>query len=474
MSTKTKARAVLLAAGQGKRMKSAKPKVLHEVLGRSILSRVLTAVDALDVEHVHVIIGHGSDQVRDFLELNRPKTPYSVHLQEPQLGTGHALQQLLPALEGFSGTLLVTVADTPLLTGETLGSLLNTHREQGAAVTLLSAVVDDAKSYGRVYRDDEGNVAGIVEDKDASPEQKLLREINTAIYCFAWPEIRDGLTSLTNNNNQNEYYLTDVLSWAYQGGLKTAAVVADDWREVAGINSRLELAEANRLMRDINVKRLALESGVTIVDPATTWVGPEVSIGQDTTIMPGCILFGDITIGANCFIGPNTVTHGPVVIGDGTSVINSYVANSQIGSHCKVGPFAHLRDGNVVGDGVRLGNFVEIKNSTIANKTNVSHLSYVGDADLGSGSNLGAGTIIANYDHLTKKKSRTTIGDNVATGSNSVLIAPIVIGDGAVVAASTAATKDVPAGALAVGRAKQVNLDNWADNKRKQKSTSLT
>ena len=311
-------------------------------------------------------------------------------------------------------------------------------------------------------------MAGIVEDKDASAEQKLIREINTAIYCFEWPAIKDGLTGLTNDNNQKEYYLTDVLSWAYKGGLKTAAVVAEDWREVAGINSRLELAEANRLMRDINVKRLALDCGVTVVDPATTWVGPEVTVGQDTTIMPGCILFGDITIGANCFIGPNTVTHGVVKIGDGTSVINSFVASSEIGTNCKVGPFAHLRDGNVIANQARIGNFVEIKNSTIANKTNVSHLSYVGDADLGSGSNLGAGTITANYDHLTKKKSRTVIGDNVATGSNSVLIAPIKIGDGAVVAASTVATKDVPAGALAVGRAKQLNLESWADNKRKQ------
>ncbi len=462
----TKARAVLLAAGQGKRMKSSKPKVLHEVLGRSILSRVLLAVDGLELEHVYVIIGHAADQVRQFLDVHPPKTPYSVHLQEPQLGTGHALQQILPELEGFAGTLLVSVADTPLISERTLATLVGQHLESASVVTLLSAEVDDAKNYGRIIRDGEQQVTQIVEDKDATPEQKAIHEINTAIYCFQWPLVKEGLLSLTNDNRQNEYYLTDIVGWAYGNGLKTSALIAPDWREVAGINSRLELAEANRLLRDIAVRRLALESGVTVVDPLSTWLGPEVEIGQDSVIFPGCMLFGDIKIGANCFIGPNTVTHGTVRVGDCSSIINSFVTDSVIGDNCRVGPFAHLRDHNLVGNQVRLGNFVEVKNSKIANKTNVSHLSYVGDTDIGTGTNLGAGTITANYDHITKKKSRTTIGDNVATGSNSVLVAPIHIGDGASVAACTAATKDVPAGALAVGRAPQKNLDGWADNKR--------
>jgi bifunctional UDP-N-acetylglucosamine pyrophosphorylase / glucosamine-1-phosphate N-acetyltransferase len=464
----TKARAVLLAAGQGKRMKSSKPKVLHEVLGRSILSRVLAAVDGLALEHVYVIIGHGAEQVRQFLELHPPKTPYSVHLQEPQLGTGHALQQILPELEDFLGTLLVSVADTPLLSEQTLADLIGQHGETASVVTLLSAEVADSKNYGRIIRDSKQQVSQIVEDKDATAEQKQIREINTAIYCFQWPSIKEGLLALKNDNQQKEYYLTDIVGWAYGKGLKTSAVVAQDWREVAGINSRLELAEANRLLRDIAVRRLALECGVTVVDPLSTWVSPEVEIGQDSVVFPGCMLFGDIKIGANCFIGPNTVTHGTVRVGDGSSVINSFVTDSVIGNGCRVGPFAHLRDNNVIGDLVRLGNFVEVKNSKIANKSNVSHLSYVGDADIGSGTNLGAGTITANYDHITKKKARTTIGDNVATGSNSVLVAPVKIGDGASVAACTTATKDVPAGALAVGRAPQVNLEGWADKKRQR------
>ncbi len=245
-------------------------------------------------------------------------------------------------------------------------------------------------------------------------------------------------------------------------------MLAEDWREVAGINSRLELAEANRLLRDIAVRRLTLEGGVTVVDPLSTWVGPEAEIGPDSVIMPGCILFGDIKFGAECFIGPNTVTHGVVKVGDGSSVVNSFVANSEIGKNCRVGPFAHLRDGNLVADQVRLGNFVEVKNTSIANKTNISHLSYVGDSDIGTGTNIGAGTITANYDHITKRKARTRIGDNVATGSNSVLVAPINLGNGSSVAAGTVATRDVPAGDLAVGRARQENKEGWAENRRKQ------
>ncbi len=454
---------VLLAAGQGKRMKSSKPKVLHDVLGKTVLGRVLDAVDQLGIDHVHVVVGHQADQVRSFLQANPPKTPLSVHLQEPQHGTGHALKQVVPSLEGFSGPLLVSVADTPLLQGNTLADLVDGHIEQKSIVTLLTTQVEDAKSYGRILRGTDGSVMGIIEDKDASDEQKKIREINPAIYCFDWPAVKPGLYALTNDNRQKEYYLTDMVSWAHKSNLKTFAIQTTDWREVAGINSRLELAEAIKLLRDMCVQRLALESGVTIVDASSTWIAPEVSIGQDSTVLPGCYLVGTIDIGQNCLIGPNTIMSGPVTVGDRTSVVQSFVSNSKLGADCKIGPFSHLRDGNEISDRCRIGNFVEIKKSVIGHKTNVSHLSYVGDASVGSDANLGAGTITANYNHTTKAKSRTTIGDGASTGSNSVLVAPITLGNRASVAAGTVATRDVPPGALAVGRARQENKEGWSD-----------
>jgi bifunctional UDP-N-acetylglucosamine pyrophosphorylase / glucosamine-1-phosphate N-acetyltransferase len=463
MTIRKNTHAVLLAAGQGKRMKSSKPKVLHDVLGKTVLGRVLDAVDELGIDHVHVVVGHEADQVRAFLDANPPKTPLSVHLQEPQHGTGHALKQVVPSLEGFTGTLLVSVADTPLLQGRTLAALVDGHIEQKSIVTLLTTEVEDAKSYGRILRSSDGAVVAIIEDKDASDEQKKILEINPAIYCFDWPTVKPGLYSLTNNNRQKEYYLTDMVAWAHKANHKTSGIITVDWREVAGINSRLELAEATRLLRDMTIQSLALESGVTVVDPLSTWISPEVSIGQDSFVLPGCYLTGKIEIGQNCVIGPHTVMNGPVVIGNGTSVVQSHVSNSMIGRDCKIGPFAHLRDGNQIGDNARIGNFVEIKKSVIGHKTNVSHLSYVGDASVGNNANLGAGTITANYNHTTKKKSRTTIGDGASTGSNSVLVAPITLGDKASVAAGTVATRDVPAGALAVGRARQENKEGWSD-----------
>ncbi len=462
-SSRKNTHVVLLAAGQGKRMKSSKPKVLHDVLGKTVLGRVLDAVDELGIDHVHVVVGHEADQVRAFLAANPPKTPLSVHLQEPQHGTGHALRQVVPSLEGFSGTLLVSVADTPLLQGNTLAALVDGHIKEKSIVTLLTTEVEDAKSYGRILRNADGAVVGIIEDKDASDEQKQIREINPAIYCFDWPTVKPGLFGLTNENRQKEYYLTDMVAWAHKSNLKTSAIQAADWREVAGINSRLELAEATRLLRDMSIQRLALESGVTFVDASSTWIAPEVSIGQDSSVLPGCYLVGTINIGQNCLIGPHTVMTGSVTVGDGTSVVQSNLSNSKIGAQCKVGPFAHLRDGNEIADTVRIGNFVEIKKSVIGRKTNVSHLSYVGDASIGSNANLGAGTITANYNHATKAKNRTTIGDGASTGSNSVLVAPITLGDKASVAAGTVATRDVPAGALAVGRARQENKEGWAD-----------
>ncbi len=456
-------RAVILAAGQGKRMKSSKPKVLHDVLGRTILSRVIDAVSALGTEHLHIVVGHEAEQIKEFIAKHHSNLNISTHLQSPQLGTGHALMQVAPELKNFKGDLIVTVGDAPLLTGETLQPLLETHRNDDAVVTILSTIVPDSKNYGRVLRDSKNNVTGIVEDKDANDEQRKVKEINSAIYCFKWPDIEPGLAGLKNENKQGEYYLPDLAEWAVSKGLKLSASVAEDHREVAGINSRLELAEAIRHLRDLTIEKLALESGVTVVDPQSTWIAPEASIGQETVVLPGTHIMGNVKIGSNCTIGPNAVIRGEVELGANSSVVFSVVIDSKLGEGCKVGPFSHIREGNTVGSEVRVGNFVELKKCTIGNNTNVSHLSYVGDTTLGSKANIGAGTITANYDHLKKLKHKTVIGDGASTGSNSVLVAPVTVGERAVIAAGSVVTKDVPSSALAVSRARQTNIEGWSD-----------
>lgn len=461
-------RAIVLAAGLGKRMKSQRPKVLHEVLGKAIITRVLDALDDALVEHIHIVLGHGREQVEEYLQANPPRTKYSLHVQEPQLGTGHAVMQVADALNGFLGTLLVCAGDTPLLSSITLSRLIEEHEGQKASVSLLSTIVDDPKNYGRIVRDTTGRVTHIVEDKDANEAEKKIPEVNASIYCFSWPQASEGLSQLKNDNRQKEYYLTDLVGWAVAKKLPVSAVITSDWQEVCGINSRLELAEANELLNKKVLKKLALEDGVTILDPESSWIAPEVKVGQDTTILPCCFIMGDVTIGANCTIGPNAVIHGPTRIGNDTKVTQSLIVASEIGSRCQVGPFAHMRDNAEAGDSVRIGNFVEVKKSVIGNQTNVSHLSYIGDAEIGSGANIGAGTITANYDHITKRKERTIIGDNASTGSNSVLVAPVNVGSGAVVAAGTVVTKDVPNDSLAVGRARQEIKEGWSQSKRRQ------
>lgn len=464
-NTESSLRVVLLAAGQGKRMKSQLPKVLHPVLGKAILGRILDAVDALDAAHIHVVVGHEAEQVRDYLQENPPKTPYSTHLQEPQLGTGHALMQVVPELKNFQGTLLVSVADAPLLSSTTFSRLVQAHKEKKAAFSLLTTVVDDARSYGRIVRNGQGSVTHIVEDKDANETEKKIREINPAIYCLEWPAVEAGLSSLRNDNRQKEYYLTDLLAWSVERGLTVADALCEDWREVSGINSRLELAEANKLMRDQVINRLALEFGVTVVDPQNTWISPEVTVGQETIILPGCYITGKVEIGAKCEIGPNSQITGPAKIGAACTVSHSVLSKTVIGDGCKVGPFAHLRENANVSDFCRIGNFVEVKKSDIGLKTNVSHLSYIGDANLGQRVNIGAGTITANYNRLTGKKSKTIIGDDSSTGSNSVLIAPVVVGTHSMVAAGSVINKDVPDGALGLARAKQRNQLDYVHSK---------
>lgn len=458
-------RAVLLAAGLGKRMKSTTPKVLHQILGKPILARILEAVDSLKLEHIHIVIGHGAEKVQQFLEKNPPVTPWSTHIQEPLLGTGHALMQVAPSLDKFDGSLLVSVSDCPLIKAETLSGLISAHQKDSASFSLLTTTVPDARSYGRIVRDQTGRVVEIVEDKDASPDQKNIREINPAIYCLEWPQLKEGLFALSNNNKQKEYYLTDLLAWTRSKNLPVSDAPSE-WQEVGGINSRIELAECARHLRDETLRRLSLESGVTIVDPASTWIAPEVRIGSETTVLPGCYIMGEVEIGHFCTIGPMSQISGPTQIGSRCTVAHSVVTSCRIADDCRIGPFAHLREHAGVSDSCRIGNFVEVKKSQIGNHTNVSHLSYIGDAVLGSQVNIGAGTITANYDRISGKKSQTIVGDNSSTGSNSVLVAPLVVGNDSMVAAGTVATKDVPDGALAVARPRQENIPGWVLKRR--------
>lgn len=306
---------VLLAAGQGKRMKSKLPKVLHPLLGKPILQRVLNAIDTLATEHLHIVVGHQSEEIIGYLKQHSPQTPWSTHQQEPQLGTGHALQEAVKQLADFKGTILVLVADIPLLKPATLKDFIDCHHKDNAVVSLLTTKVENPRSYGRIIRDKNNKLLKIIEDKDATDSQKTIKEINPGIYCFEWPAIKKGLEGLNNNNKQNEYYLTDLIEWASSCGYNLSSTEVRNWREVMGINSRFELAEAASIMRYEVLRYLADNKGVTIEDPQSTWVAPEVTIGQDTHVLPGCHLTGDVEIGQNCVIGPYTKISGLTKIG---------------------------------------------------------------------------------------------------------------------------------------------------------------
>ncbi len=473
----SKVRAVILAAGLGKRMRSTTAKVMHPVLGKPIIWRVLKALDQLkekgiDLAQIDIVVGHNAQQVENYVKectaQSQFKCPIVFHKQESQLGTGHALMSVQAELSEFQGTLIVAPGDCPLLTTDILNSLVTKHKEQKSDLTVLTTILDKPTGYGRVLKSAQGDVCGIVEEKDASADERLINEINTSIYCFNWSVISKGLKELKNDNKQGEYYLTDLVSWSAKAKHKVASFSIDDWQLVTGVNSRQDLHLANKFLNEIVINRLMLESGVTVIDPASTWICPEVSIEEDTTILPGCYLIGDIQIGKSCLIGPHTSIEGQVQIGNENKIVQSHLEDCRIGNTCYIGPFSHLRTHTVVADRVRVGSFVEVKLSNIGSLSAVPHLSYIGDTSIGTDVNVGAGTITANYDHITKIKSATTIEDGASIGSNVVLVAPVKIGQESVVAAGTTVTKDVEAGSLAVRRVKQENIAGWT-KKRKQK-----
>jgi len=446
--------AIVLAAGQGKRMKSKLYKVLHPVAGKPMVGHVLDTVRDAACERTVVIVGHGAEAVQAYVG-DRAECV----LQPEQLGTGHAVRQAEALLGGEEGTTIVVCGDTPLVTASTIQSMLALHMSTGAAATVLTAELADPTGYGRVIRGAGGAVQKIVEHKDCTPEERDVREINTGTYCFDNRKLFGALAQVTNDNAQGEYYLTDVIGIFQKAGETVQAHLTRDPAEAIGVNDRLALSEAERHMRE-RINRRHLLNGVTIVDPSAAYIEDGVTIGADTVIHPGTVLRGRTVIGENCEIGPQAEIADSVVK-DGACVKQSVLVEASVGEGSAVGPFAYLRPGANIGRDCKVGDFVEIKNASLGDGTKVSHLSYVGDAVVGKDVNIGCGAITVNYDGYNK--SVTEIGDHAFIGSNVNLIAPVKVGEGAYVVAGSTITHDVPGGDLAIARERQLNKPGYAD-----------
>ena len=457
--------AVVLAAGQGTRMRSSVPKVLHPIAGRSLLGHAVHAVAALEPEHLVVVIGHGGDRVREAVaaladELGRPVL---VAVQDKQLGTGHAVRCGMDALPtGVTGPVLVTYGDVPLLRPDTLGELLAEQATSGAALAVLTSEVDDPTGYGRVLRESDGTVTRIVEQADASPEQRAVREVNSGVYAFDGAFLDAGLGRLGTSNKQNELYLTDLVEIARGDGDGVRGVRCTDVWEVAGVNDRVQLAA---LRAELNRRLLErwMRDGVTVVDPATTWVDVRVQLDVDVTVHPGTQLHGATTVGSGAEVGPDT-TLTDCEIGAGATVVRTHGSGAVIGAGASVGPFAYLRPGARLGEQGKIGTFVEVKNADIGAGSKVPHLTYVGDATIGEQSNIGASSVFVNYDGV--RKHHTVVGSHVRTGSDTMFIAPVQVGDGAYTGAGTVLKHDVPPGALAVSGGSQRIIEGWVEKNR--------
>ncbi|MDQ1703813.1 MAG: bifunctional UDP-N-acetylglucosamine pyrophosphorylase / glucosamine-phosphate N-acetyltransferase [Frankiaceae bacterium] len=451
---------IVLAAGQGKRMKSALPKVLHTMCGRTLLGHVLAAIEPLQPERMLVVLGHERDQVEGFIAEAAPKA--EIVLQEQQRGTGHAARVALEAAADLAGTVLVMHGDTPLFTTETLQAVLARHAEQRADATMLTAVMPDPTNYGRVTRDADGHVTGIVEDRDADDLVKQIQEICTGVYAFDAVALRDALDQIATDNAQQEEYLTDAIGLLVKEGKAVVSVVAGDWRETLGVNDRVQLADARRYMRDRLVNHW-MRAGVTITDPQTTWMGVRVRLEPDVTIHQNTQLHGTTTIRSGATVGPDcTLTN--TVVEAGATVVKSQCDGAEIGPGATVGPYSYLRPGTRLGARTKVGAFVETKQADLGEDSKVPHLTYVGDATIGAGANVGAGTVFVNYDGVDKH--HTTVGDAAFVGSGSMLVAPRDIGAGAYVAAGSVITEDVPPGAIGVGRSRQRNVLGWVLRRR--------
>lgn len=456
---------IVLAAGAGTRMRSDIPKVLHTLAGRSMLAHSLHSVAKLAPQHLVVVLGHDRDKIAPAVaeladELGRA---IEVTVQDEQLGTGHATACGLDALPaGFDGIVVVTSGDIPLLDADTLADLVATHRADPAAVTVLTTTLPDPTGYGRILRTQDREVIAIVEQADATASQQQIREVNAGVYAFDLAPLRSALSRLREDNAQHERYLTDVVSIVRQDGLTVHAKHVDDSTLVAGVNDRVQLSA---LAAELNARIVAAHqrAGVTVIDPASTWIDVDVTIGRDTVIRPGTQLLGVTRVGDRCTIGPDS-TLDDVTIGDDAAVVRSHATSAAIGDRVAVGPYTFVRPGTVLGADAKLGAFVETKNSTIGTGTKVPHLTYVGDADIGEHSNIGASSVFVNYDG--QAKHRTKVGSHVRTGSDTMFVAPVTIGDGAYTGAGTVIREDVPPGALAVSAGQQRNIEGWVARNR--------
>jgi bifunctional UDP-N-acetylglucosamine pyrophosphorylase / glucosamine-1-phosphate N-acetyltransferase len=452
--------AVVLAAGEGKRMKSKHSKVMHKIAGKPLIEWVTGSVEKAGINECVLVVGHRVDQIKEYMG-----EKYLYSLQEKQLGTGHAVMQAEEHLKGKDGYVIVLCGDTPLITEQTISNTIKYHKENNNSATVITVDVGDPTGYGRMVRNEAGNVARIVEHRDASSEQRLIREINSGIYCFTIKDLIEALKDLNNNNSQGEYYLTDTLEVLVKKGLKVGALKIDDQDEILGINDRLQLAEAAQIMRKRIVTKL-MKAGVTVIDPASTYIDDSVEIGMDTIVYPGTILEGTTRIGEDCIIGPNSRVVSSVIY-DKVEVNNSVILESSIDEDTHVGPFAYIRPGSAIGKHVKIGDFVEVKKSKIGDNTKVSHLTYIGDAEIGKNVNLGCGVVVVNYDG--KKKNKTIVGDNSFVGCNVNLVSPVTVKNNAYIAAGSTITEEVPENSLAIARSRQVNKEDWVIKKEMQR-----
>jgi len=453
---------LILAAGKGTRLKSTLPKVLHQLAGKSLIEHVVEAAGPLNPSATCVVVGYEAARVESTLS----HRSFQFAVQKPQLGTGHAVQVAGAFWKSNEGDLLVLSGDVPLISTQTLQRLLNQHAQSNASVTLLSTRLDDPAGYGRVARSAEGDVERIVEHKDATDEERRISEINTGIYCFVIADLAQVIDQLSAENSQREYYLTDCVGLLKKQNKRVSAVVCEDPSEVSGINSRAELAELERIVRQKKLTQL-MQDGVTIIDPASTYVEPNVQIGADSVLYPNVFLEKGAVIGTGCQIYPNVRISASTIEDDVVVLDSCLISESHVGTRSQVGPFAHLKNHTIIGNQARVGNFVEIKNSRLGNQTKAAHLSYLGDAEIGQHVNVGAGTITCNYDGVSKNK--TIIEDDVFVGSDSQLIAPVTVHRGAYIAAGSTIQQDVPEDALAIARSQQVNKEQWARKRRESR-----
>ena len=447
---------VILAAGPGTKMKSDKAKSAHEVCFTPIINLIYSAAKDAEIDNIITVVETGNDDIKKCLGEDK-KYAY----QDQPLGTGHAVMSAMPFLED-GGTLLVLSGDVPLVSAETLKAAIKYHFDNRLAATVITANIGNPTGYGRILRDENLNVKSIIEDKDASPLQRQITEVNSGLYCFDIGLLRAALSDLKTDNSQSEYYLTDTIEILLENGYSVGAYRVADATEIFGVNDRVQLASATKVMKK-RINKALMISGVTLIDPDSTYISAEAEIAPDTVIYPNTVIKGKTKIASGCTIGVSCMLDN-AVIGENCEIISSVILDSKISDNVHIGPFAYIRPGCSVGSNVKVGDFVELKNSNIGSGTKISHLTYVGDSDVGEKVNFGCGTVTVNYD--SKKKHRTTIGNNAFIGCNTNLVAPVTVGDGAYTAAGSTVTDDVPEDSLAIARAKQVNKEGWVKKKK--------